>query len=875
MDNPNAWRDTLGDVALTDRQLEVLRLKARRQTNAEIADKLVITITTVKWHVRQIYNKLGVNNRAEAVTSARQLGLLEQKSKHKKGPRYNFPIPLTPFVGRAQEQNQLTALLADPGARLITLIGPGGIGKTRLALHAAGSLDGHFADGICWVAFSGLDKAELVFTTVDEYIAENIINALGLTLQGAENPIRFLQSHLANRNFLIILDSFEALIAGASFISDLLAETQNCKFLITSRERLKLPGEVLFPIQGLAHVRQDGGEAGPVDAVALFTQAANRVANDDFTSEDHLSAIQHLCQRLEGMPLAIELAAEWTRLLPVGEIEQELDHGLAFLDSGSTSIRSVFDRSWKLLTDHQRISFSRLAVFQRGFSREAAKKVAGADLETLTALFDKSLIQKIDEGRYTLHDLLRQYAAEKLDAIGDWAPTRGAHCAYFAALVADQRESILRGDYRKITADLDNIRSAWRWAVSHRRLADLNQMMFPLDWFYILQADYSQGMAAMRLAVDALHMSQPEGLQGIIYGKALVHYSLELSWLYGREEALPFNLKGLDVLRTLGSREDLAWPLILSVAYQIQDVQVRKQSCLESLEIFEELNDPYGIAYSSVFLGIHYMFVGKYLEAQGCIERGLAISRSINDPEGTALALHYLGDFNLYLGHQNSARQYYREETKLWYDLSLRRKSRQALKSIGTSYWLEGKLEKAKQLYLETLVEFEQLGDPGNTLTNLINLVNIALQQGRTKEANDYLHDAAVGLERMNDLNSQVLWWLLSGRISLLQGNLEEAHLNFCRALKARPQKNSTVVIAFLDFAFYYHKQADHDTAARLLGFVQTHTWGYVILMQSRIDHLCALLSELIDENRLGILLEEGASRKQQDLINSLLAECG
>ncbi len=876
METTNIWRNTLENVELTDRQLEVLRLKAKRRTNAEIAEMLVVTITTVKWHVRQIYNKLGANNRAEAIESARQLGLLDQKPEGAKGKAYNFPIPLTPFIGRVDEQNQLTELLTGSGTRLVTLSGLGGIGKTRLALQVARSLGTYFTDGICWIAFSGVDETELIFTTIDEYIAENVISAFGLNLQGNESAVHFLQSYLANRKILIILDSFETMIDGASFISNMLDKTQNCKFLITSRERINLPGEVIFPVHGLAHTQLEGGES-TTDAVAFFIQSASRVSDTKFRSEEHLSALQRLCQRLEGMPLAIELAAEWTRLLPVDEIEHELERGLSFLDAGSTSIRSVFDRSWNQLTERQRKSFSRLAVFQRGFTREAAKKIAGTDLDTLTRLFDKSLVQKTDEGRYALHDLLRQYAGEKLDIFGERDSTRDAHCAYFAALVASQREPVLRGDHRTLEADLDNIRSAWRWAVRCRRLADLNQMLFPLDWFYILKSDFSEGTAVMRLAVDALQMPQPEGFQGILYGKTLLHYGIELSWSYGRDVALPFTLKGLDILRTIGSREDIAWPLILSVAYQIvsHDVEATEQYLLESLATFEEFNDSFGVAFSLVFLGIYYMIGGKYSEAEEYLERGLAISRSLNDPEGTALALHYLGTINFYLGQHVSARQYYKEETKIWSDLSLQRKISQALRSIGRSYWVEGKLEEAKQLYLETLVEFEQLGDPGNKLINLMDLGQIALQQDRTREAKEYLHDAAVVVERINDLRSSKDWWLLSGRICLHERNLENAHHFFCKALRANSPFEHDYLWVFLDFAFYYHHRSDHEKASRLLGFVKTHAGGFLILMQSRIDQLCALLSESMNENRLEMLLGEGALFKQQDFIDILLAECG
>lgn len=877
MSDPNTWRNALQDVDLTDRQLEVLRLKAKRFTNAEIAEELVITITTVKWHVRQIYNKLGANNRIEAVASARQLGLLDPKPERKKAPLYNLPTPLTPFVGREPELNHLTSFLTDPNTRLVTLIGPGGIGKTRLALQAIKSLDGHFSDGICWVEFSGLDKAEFVFTTIDEYVAENIFNAFELTQQSNKDFRLLLEDFLKERNVLMVLDSFETLLSSNSIITEILAGTTTCKFLITSRERLKIPGEVLYPIQGLDTTQEADKDPATADAVKLFLQQARRVSGSELKRPEVIAAIQRLCLRLEGMPLAIQLAAEWTRLLPVEEIEQELGRGLEFLDAGSTSIRSVFDRSWNRLTDQQRTSFSKLAVFQRGFTREAAKEIANADLGTLSTLFDKSLIQKIDKSRYTLHDLLHQYAAEKLESSGEQDSTQDTHCAYFTALVADQQRAIISGDHSKVLADLDNIRSAWRWAVKRCRLADLNRIMFPLDWFFNLRAYYMEAMAAMRLVVNALHQPQPAGLQGIVYGKALVHYGLEKSFVDGADQASPSIVKGLNILRTIGKREDFTWLQIISVFQGIfrDDPQTREQYCLECLEYFEERGNHLGTAFSLIVLGTHYRQVNQNFDAHQCIERGLAISRSIGDREGSANALRHLGHLNLHLGNFEVARQNYQEEAALWNELSLPRLKSQALRSIAITSVAMGDLEEAEQLFLESLAEFEQLSDLGNALINLFGLTYIALKQEHSKKARRLLQDAHPFMERRNDPTEQARWWLLSGRTSLQQGDSETARLYFCRAIELHGKvHNQTLVEIFLDFAHFHQQQSNLETAARLLGFVQAQPGLPALLVQERINPLNTRLAGEMIAGRLDLLLREGSTLDQQEFADSLLAEC-
>jgi predicted ATPase/DNA-binding CsgD family transcriptional regulator len=861
------------DTPLTDRQLEVLHLKAGRHTNAEIAEQLVISITTVKWHIRQIYNKLGANNRAEAISIARQAGLLQQKQLPPKQPQFNYPTPSTPFIGRNQELHHLKELLNDPDTRLVTLMGLGGIGKTRLALQTARLMEDNFSDGICWVPFSGRDEGELIFTTVSDYLIENILTALKLPTQGSDDLKGLLRRYLDKREFLIILDGFESLLTGASFISELLAGTTACKFLITSRERLHIPGEVLFTVQGLPVTQEADVNPEANDAVNLFLQTASRVSDSDILADDFLPTIQRICAHLEGLPLAIELAADWTRLLPIDEIEQELEQGFSLLDIGTTGIRSVFDRSWNQLTDPEQASFSRLAVFQNSFTREAAEQVADADLERLSKLYDKSLIEKVDEGRYALHDLWRHYLVEHLTARAERDKARDTHCAYFAELVAGQTASIASGDHSKVLADLDNIRATWLWAAKRRRLENLHKMLLPLDWFYNLRAYYLEGMAAWELAVDSLQMKNPEGLQGIVYGRVLVHYGLEKSIIKGVDEARSAVNKGIAILRQLGSPEDLAWPLILSVFVGITDfdTQLEEQNCQEALEIFEELNNPIGMAFSLSLLGTNYRKNGRFGEAQQSIERGLAVSRSIGDLEGTAYALRNLGHLNLHLGHFETAWENFKEEAALWEELSLPRVKNEALRFLGEASAAAGQLKEAEQLFLESLAEFEQIGDDGNTLRNLLDLGNIALQQGQTKKAHELLHDIRTILERRNANEESARFWQLEGQIYLHQGDLEAAYRSFQTALENNLQSGGTSLLeTFLDFADYYQSQIDPESAARLLGFVQSKTGLPAVLVNNRINPLRASLEEEMGEESLANYLAQGAALDQKDILDMI-----
>jgi tetratricopeptide (TPR) repeat protein len=337
---------------------------------------------------------------------------------------------------------------------------------------------------------------------------------------------------------------------------------------------------------------------------------------------------------------------------------------------------------------------------------------------------------------------------------------------------------------------------------------------------------------------------------------------------------VPATREGIDILRRLGAREDLAWPLILSVFEGIlgRDGQEGEQYCLESLEIFEELDNPYGIAYSLSVLGTHYRKVGRFEEARQCIERGLEISHSIGDQEFTAYDLRNLGHLNLHLGHFETARQKFKEDAALWGELSLPRKRGEALRSLGQTTLAAGDSEEAENLFLESLAEFEQIGDEGNALINLLILGQMALQQGKIRQALDLLQDARPIMEKRDAYGEHARWWLLSGRISIQQGDQEAAYLAFSRALEnIRHEAGPTLIEVLLDFALYFQEQSDQETAARLLGFVHSQPGLPALLVRDRIDPLHTSLTAALGDNRLAVLLDEGAAFDQQGLADQLL----
>ena len=519
--------------------------------------------------------------------------------------------PLSPLVGRERELQELGALLAE--GRLVTVLGAGGVGKTRLARHGAQSLASRFAQGAVFVA---LEDAH----TPDELPAR-MASALGVAVVAGGNIWQALTRALATRSLLLVLDGFEAVIDAGPALLRLLASAPGLRILVTSRERLAVDGEWLLPLSGLA-VPERGATDQAVQralAVVLFATRA-RAVNPAFDLTVALGPVAEICRRLDGLPLALELAASWVRLLPPAEIADELKRGIDLLDQGGdVDLHAVFDRSWGLLSTTERDAQAALAVFHGGFTRDAAQQVAGVELRTLAALVDKSMLTVRPGGRFDMHALVLAQARRKLAAHADAASLQQAHSRRFLALAAQPGADL--------AAEHDNLLAAWQTAVVRRDAAALEAVLFRMPWVSLVHGQIGQAVKLLQEAVQAFDADAPTGAQL----QALQAWLL--LWQGQRERACALAESALQklagkpqvagrvmALRTLGHAARLRGQHALAAQYLTQGMQHAREASLKAIEAL--MQDGLAMALN---------MLGRHDEARAAIEAAIRLNGESGD----------------------------------------------------------------------------------------------------------------------------------------------------------------------------------------------------------------------------------------------------
>jgi predicted ATPase len=652
--------------------------------------------------------------RLEAATYGTDLLLTEQQARQQltaggAAPPHNLPARLNSFIGRDPELVDLLRLLAEPDTRLVTLAGPGGAGKSRLALEAARLVwrEGRFRDGVYFVPLASLSEPAL--------IPGAIAAALGRSPQQADSSEDWWCDLLSSQ-VLLVLDNFEQLLPGAPLLAELLSGCAQLKLLVTSRQRLHLEAEQAYLLEGLSYppVQAPSGSQATADQAAwhdsllLFEERARRSQPDFRLTEADLPPALAICRLTRGLPLGLELAAAWVRLLPVADIARELEHDLDFLTATGSdrqgrqvSLRATFEHSWRLLDLREQRALRQLSVFPGSFSRDAAAQVADAGITLLAALVDKSLLQVSAAGRFERHPLLRQFTQEKLlaeprEAALAWA----RYGAYFTALAA-QAEEGLKGAgqvlwLERLEAEHDNLRAL------------------------LLRGSLPGATAAE--AVQALQVSAALWQFWLIHG----HLTEGRSW-YDRLLAAALPAAAADRARALSGAGVLAFAQddhAASHAYHAEALELREQAGLEL-----------AAARSLYNLGSIAAAQDDLVAAQPFFERSLQVFREHGDAWAVAMALTNVAMLALQLGDLPQARRLHEESLQHRRELGDLHGTSGALRNLASVLLEQGDCRSARSLLLEALRISDELGDLAGLAASFAALAALDAADGRPARA--------------------------------------------------------------------------------------------------------------------------------------------
>ena len=757
----------------------------------------------------------------------------------------NLPAPRTSFVGRESELDEIDRLLEDPGCRLLTLVGPGGAGKTRLALEAAARRIEHYPHGVHFVPLVSVASAE--------FLAPAVAESIQFAVDGAHSGFSAqeqLLDYLGERSTLLVLDNFEHLVDGADLLGEIIERAPNVELLTTSRERLNVQSEWVLDVHGLGLAENGNGGSG---ALRLFVERARQVepsfSLDDGDQRDQAGRI---CRLVEGLPLGIELAASWVSMLSCAEIAGEIERNIDFLATSMRdvperhrSLRAAFDQSWRLLSGEQQDVLARLSVLRGDFGRDAAAAIAGADLRLLSDLVSKSLVRRSDFGRYDVHELLRQYAAEKLAAESPDAlsTTRERHARHYLGALDQRRSALLGKDVAQardeLRRELDNLRIAAEWAVltwaeddAREVLAGLNEFFFAHSWFD--GAETFERLAAIARAASG----QPGGLdRASPVALAAVAYRTALGSALGYDEELDrLALECLPHLREHGMTWELGWCLLA--------------------------------------LGTNACYQDVYPQAAGYLEENAATALSAGDSLDEVAAFMWLGFVQLLLGDLEAARASFEASHSTAERLGNPQLLAYALSKLGILADAEERYPDAMRLHMEANELFAGVGDVGGAGYALS---RASLSAYGMKEYAEALRLGREGYAAFSEVNHR--WGTIAalcriGFATLALGDVDEAKRTFRAALE-QAHASAAISLELLALsgvgATLAEDPSEQRRAAVLLTFALGHEQlppSYSFAARPALEHL----EEELDPAELAAAREAAAGADLSALVADALS---
>jgi diguanylate cyclase (GGDEF)-like protein len=639
-----------------------------------------------------------------------------------------LPRPSSSLVGRDREAAALKRLLQE--RRLVSVIGQGGMGKTHLVSQVALEVEHLYRDGVQFVSLASLaDGAGLAMRLAQE---------VGLKPRGDE--VEALKLHFAQREVLLVLDNLEHLLEGVEFLSRLLTQP-GLTILTTSRERLGLPEEWVYELEGL-HFAPDQASPMSSGAMRLLLQAARRVEPNLDLDESELRAAQQICSLVEGMPLGLELAAAWVKVLPLSEIAREirLNQGFLTLPEANLdrperhhSLEAAFSSSWSFLDPAQQNILARLALFRGGFDRKAAQAVAGASVSSLLSLISLSLLKRDlqRQGRYQMHELLRQFALVKLSQNPE-ASTQAqqAHALFFldfAEAIAPELKGAQQAEaLEQVALELDNLRAALN---TFRQMGDAERglrLIVALEWFFYVRGLFAEGMGWLG---DFLQesLSEPSRARGL---RALASFKEEVGLL---EESQKLYAQSLELSQRLGDKQGVASALHMLgvIARETGQLQQALADLGESLSLFRSVGDLWGVGTALNDLAIVHAYLGNNAEAKELFLQSLEVKKAIGDLQGVAYAIANAAHFHPSIAERIAAQE---ESLALKRKINDRHGIANSLYNLGSLYLQQSNYRASLTRLIEALSLFMELGVRAQLARGLLAYADWLLQTGHERQ---------------------------------------------------------------------------------------------------------------------------------------------
>lgn len=757
----------------------------------------------------------------------------------KRNPRINIPIPLTSFIGRERELKEVAGLFSK--SRLVTLTGSGGVGKTRLAIQVVPDVLERFPDGVWFLDLASLNNPALVAST--------LINLLRLRESVEFSANDQLLNYFRSRTSLIIFDNCEHLIEACSqLISSLLTSCEKLSILATSRETLRVSGEITYRVPSLAIPRSNievGVDAfSKIESVQLFVERAALAAPNFAKNSQDVSVITEICQRLDGIPLALELAAARVSVLTVEQILRHVDNRFDLLTNGLRSslprhqtLRATIEWSYGLLSEKERVLFRRLAVFMDGWTLDSAEKVCTADniassdiLELLSQLVNKSLIlteQSTNQMRYHMLETLRQFANEKLIGSREHDALRDRHLEYFLNLAATAEPYLIRPEQVDwlplLDADYENLRLAFEWALCTETDEPSLSLCGALGWFWIVRGYWLEGLNWLNraLAKPSQHKSINEKT---VRARALCTQS-NLEWQLGHfDQILSPSQTSFALALEVQDRKVVAiakFYMGIGLRQLVNDD--RADSLLEeSFAEFQSLNEPFWQAYSFPFLG-EFLVAKAKLNYHDMMLRSIELARKVGERVILADALSGYAQWLFRINRVDEARKAAEESDSLYALIGSENSSINPLLFADIA-WSNGDYKEANAIYLEQEKRFSWLGENGFRSICIGRLGLLAMEQGDLHQAQKYLEEALI-LEREKGWKPWIAYYLTElSNLFYRQRNIEQFKHNFRVSLSLRDyflNKHKVLILMTILGSLYFQKP---EISARLLGVIYPYS---------------------------------------------------